>query len=401
MRLLLVADAIGESELEETPSWLASLATRLAARGHRVTALCAAAPEPWRSVGDPPGVVVWRPELDTLERAFSAALANFPDVVHLAATGPLPPRVTESLAALPLVIDAHDMGAVCPAGDLRLRPAQGPCPHQHPHEACGACAGLKRIQAASLREPLVASAALVVTHTRLVTTRLAERMDREVLRIPLGVDPLRFHPSPPASALTTMLEPRTRPRALLLGSATTGPVGPGALDVLVSLTSRVPDAELVIAGRDARDPDAQARLLAEARRMGLLANLRLLPRVEWTDLPVLFASSDVAIALEATDQFAGLSVMRALASALPVVAPAGAPFEEWIEDGREGRLVEPRAAALAEAAAVFMASAPLRAGFGERARLAAIERHDLERAVVAHEEAYVRARRDTRPARAA
>lgn len=401
MRLLLVADAIGESELEEAPSWLANLATRLAARGHRVTALCAAAPETWRSMVDPPGVVVWRPELETLERAFSAALANPPDVVHLAATAPLPPRVTESLAALPLLLDAHDLSAVCPMGDLRHRPSLEACPHRHPHEACGACAGMKRLQAMELRAPLLSAASGMIAHGRDVATRLGERLGREVLRIPMGVDPLRFHPSPVVSQITSTLMPRTRPRVLLLGAAAPDADILDMVDVLVSLTSRVPEAELVLAGRDARDPDAHTRVLAEARRMGLAGQLRILPHVDGSDLPSLFAACDVAVALEAAEHSAGLAVMRSLASGLPVVAPATPLFEELIEDGREGRLVEPRPAVIADAAAVFLSAPPLRAAFSERARLAAIERHDLERAVVAHEQLYARLRRDAAPARAA
>ncbi len=401
MKLLLVADAIGETELEETPSWLASLAARLAARGHRVTALCASAPEPWRSIADPPGVVVWRPELDTLERAFTTALASNPDVVHLAATGPLPPRVTESLQSLPIVLDAHDLGAVCPAGDLRHRPSLERCKHRHPHEACGACAGWQRIQTATLRAPLVAAAGVVVAHSRHVATSLTASLQREVVRVPLGIDPMRFRPGAPITPLTASLLTSDRPRALLLGAPVAQSEGNDPVDLLVSLASRVPDAELVLAGRDARDPDAHTRVLAEARRMGLADQLRILPQVSGADLPSLFAACDVAVVLEAHERSAGLSAMRALASGLPIVAPAGSPYAEWIENGQEGRLVEPRAAALADATAVFLAARPLRAAFGERARLAAIERHDLERAVVAHEELYARVRRDGRPARAA
>jgi len=401
VRLLLVADAIGESELEETPSWLANLATRLAARGHRVTALCAAAPETWRGMADPPGVVVWRPELETLERAFSAALANPPDVVHLAATAPLPPRVAESLTQFPVLLDTHDLSAICPVGDLRRRPSGDPCPHRHPHDACGACAGALRLQAMELRAPLVAAAAGVICHARDVSSRLADALGCEVQRIPMGVDPLRFHPTPVVSPITATLLPRTRPRVLLLGAAAPQADILDMVDVLVSLTSRVPEAELVLAGRDARDPDAHTRVLAEARRMGLAGQLRLLPHVDANDLPSLFAACDVAVALEAPEHTAGLAVMRALASGLPVVAPASPVFQELIEDGREGRLVEPRPAVIADAAAVFLAAAPLRAAFAERARLAAIERHDLERAVVAHEAAYARVRRDAAPTRAA
>lgn len=401
MRLLLVADAIGESELEETPSWLAALAARLAARGHRVTALCASAPESWRGIGDPPGVIVWRPELETLERAFTSALSTPPDVVHLAATGPLPPRVAETLAALPLVLDAHDLSAVCPAGDLRRRPAMTACPHRHPHEACGACAGMRRVRTSELREPLVGAAAAALVHARTVMAGLTGALGCELTRVPMGVDPLRFRPDPEPTALAAELAAHPRPRALLLGAPVARPDGADSLDVLVSLAARVPDAELVIAGRDARDPDAHTRVLAEARRMGLAGSLRLLPRLDGAQLPSLFAGCDVAVALDGTPHAAGLALMRALASGLPVVAARDAGFEEWITDRGEGLLVEPRAAALADAAAALMTTPALREPYAERARLAAIERHDLERAVVAHEALYDRVRRDGRGARAA
>ena len=397
MKILLVADGFEATRPEETGSWLEDLASRLAHRGHRVTAVLGHWPDDGSPGADAPGVTVWRPTAGGIEPALMGALEQNPDVVHLASAGPWSPEAVKALSASPLVLDAHSFWPVCAAGDLIQRPTLIDCPHHHPHELCGGCAGLLHLRAMEERVPLGVEARVVIAHTAAARDRLEQALQRSVDCIRPGVDAFAFSPeprepmSPDIAAL--LVQPRP-PRVLLLGDFGGHRNAISLADLLVALNARVPDVEIVIPACDDDEPAGPQRLLTEAREMGLLDQVHVFHGVPPEDVPALFASCDMACLPCPLPTSGGLRVMQALSAGLPIVAQTGGGIAELVTHGVEGLLVpvEP-VGAFAQAVAGVLQDREGRAQFAERCRLAAMERFDIERAVYAHEEVYHRARR--------
>ena len=396
MKLLLVVDGLEAASLEPADCWLSDLSARLAARGHRVTAVCTRPADAAQPPESPAGVSVRRPPPGGLAAALESAFAQAPDVVHLSVTGALDEVSVGLLRGAPLLVDMHDFSAICANGDLVPRPDGGLCALHHPHANCGPCAGLSRLRAIDGRFRLAREAQAVVAHSAFARDRARVALDRGVAWVPYGADPARFSPTPAAplspevAALATR---RDRPRVLLLGAPTAHRGGGRAGDLLVALNARLAGVELVVAGRDPENPEVHQVVLAEAREMGLDSQLQVLPRVPAADLPALYAACDVAAAPDPAPDAGGLALVRALACGVPVVAhPAGAA-PEVLADGRDGLLVPSGdVGAFATALAGLLADPAARSGLSERARLAAIERFDIERAVFATEELYARVR---------
>ena len=357
MKVLYIADGLESAELEESGSWLGELAGQLAQRGHRVTALCTRPLEPWQTAEAPAGVAVWRPAPEGLGAALEQALEQRPDVIHLVGTSSLPTACVERLRSFPFIADLYDLGPICAS-----------------------------------RETLALAARVRVAHSVYARDRLAAGLGVPVALLPYGVDALRFTPdaAPPlAPELAALHADRSVRRVLLLGPPTQARGAGLACDLLVALHARVPGVELVVAGRDRCDPEGYTVLLAETMELGLSSSLRLLPSVSRADLPALLASCHVAVAPGPGPEAGGLALMQALAAGLPVVAhPAGATAE-WVGHGREGLLIPGRpVGAFAHSVAALLTDDLARAAYCERARLAAMEHFDLERALFATEELY-------------
>jgi glycosyltransferase involved in cell wall biosynthesis len=396
VKLLVLASGLETSTLDPAACWMYELTARLAARGHRVTVLCTAPLDPGEQEENPPGVSVWRGAGDGLVAALTGALALEPDLVHVALTSPLVPELAAMLQGAPVLVDLLDWSALCPAGDLMTRPRGEPCDLHYPVAPCGNCAGLSRVRDMDTLSQLARAGHRVVAHAGYVRDRATLALGRGVTMLPVGVDATRFtqSPSPPlAPDVAAIASDRTRPRVLLLGPPTPARGAHRMLDLLIALNARVPGVELVVAGSDPNHPDAQHILLAEAKELGLAAQLRVLPRVSRGDLPALLASVDVGAAPGYGPEPLGLAIVQALASGLPVVAhPAGA-VSALLEDGRAGVLVSSAQMGLfADAVAEVLADHHSRSAMGETARLAAIERHEIERAVFDMESLYERVR---------
>jgi len=397
LRILLVADGFEATRPEETGSWLEDLATRLAHRGHRVTAVLACLPEDGSPGLEAPGVAVWRPAAGGIEPALAQALEQRPDVVHLATEGPWSEPALRALAASPLVLDAHGFWPVCAAGDLVQRPAMVACPHSHPHERCGSCAGLLHLRAMDERAPLGREALAVLAHTTAARDRLEAGLGRTVECVRPGVDPFVYSPEPaaPRSPRIAGLLARARPpRVLLLGEPGPRRSGPSLADLLIALNARVPGVEMIVPDSDPDDPAGAQILLSEAREMGLGGQVRVFHGLSSADAPALFAACDVACLPGTLPESGGLRVMQALSVGLPVVAHDGGAIGELMTHGAEGlRLPLEPLGAFAHAVAVLLRDPAGRAEYAERGRLAAMERFDIDRAVYAHEEIYRRVKR--------
>jgi glycosyltransferase involved in cell wall biosynthesis len=134
------------------------------------------------------------------------------------------------------------------------------------------------------------------------------------------------------------------------------------------------------------------RRIAEA---GLEGKVRLLG--QRSDLPDLFAASDLAVHTSIHPEPFGLVVLEAMVQGLPVVGPREGAIPTLIRDGVDGRLVPPRdAAALAAAVLEFAGSPELRRTMGAAARSGVRERFDVSIQARRAEAIYQRVLAETR-----
>lgn len=395
MKILLVADGFSATRPEESGPWLRALATGLAHRGHRVTAVLARVPEDGEADDAPPGVTVWRSGASDAGTVLAQALAQRPDVVHLASAGPWSPDALRALLESPLVLDAHGFWPMCAAGDLLRRPSMTPCALAHPSEPCGSCAGLLHLRAMDERAPLGREARAVIAHTSAARERLEAGLGRAVDCVRPGVDPFAFAPGAACSeAVASALGAGRPPRVLVLGDAGPRRDALSLADLLVALNARVPGVEMVVPDSGADEPPGAQLLLSEASEMGLERQVRVFRRLRDAELPGLFAACDVACVPGPVPESGGLRVMQALSAGLPVVAHDEGAVAELMAAGAEGvRLPVEPLGPFAQAVAGLLRD-PVACGvLGESARLAAMERFDVDRAVFAHEELYHRVRR--------
>ena len=396
MKLLVLTSGLETVSLDPAASWMYELTARLAARGHRVTVLCTQPLEPEQAAEDPPGVSVWRASADGGAAMLAVALAQEPDLVHVALTGPLAPELAPMLTGVPVLIDLLDWSPLCPGGDLLTRPRGELCEQHYPIAPCGNCVGHSRVRAMDPLAQFARAGHRIVAHSSYVRDRATLALGRGVTLLPVGVDARLFtqEPAAPLSLeVADLVSDRSRPRVLLLGPPTPARGGHRVLDLLIALYARVPGVELVVAGIDPGNPDALDILHAEAKELGLAGQLRTVPRVPRGDLPALLAAADVGVAPGLAPEPLGLSIVQALAAGLPVVAhPAGA-VPALLEDGRAGVLANAHQMGLfADAVALMLDDHATRGALGETARLAAIERYEIERAVFDTESLYERVR---------
>jgi glycosyltransferase involved in cell wall biosynthesis len=394
MKVLLVVDGLEAAELSESGLWMSELAHRWVARGHAVDVVCVRPLEPWQEAEDVPGANVHRPGHDDLEMTIGECLAKEPDVVHVSSSGPFGPRVVEIAPDLPLLLDVHDYWPVCPNEDLLRRPGFVPCGEHFPFPGCGACAGLSRLRSMDERRELSRSARLLLSHSTFAGKRLEGGLERPVDVVPYGVDTERFRPDPepPLSpAVAELFANRDVPRVMALGPPAHARGSAFYLDMLVAIHTRLPDVELVVAGRDPTNPDGGSVLQVEAHELGLGRYLKLLPRVPTHDLPALYASCMVAVAPSVSHEPGGLFVMQAMACGLPVIATPSGVLQDLIRQGEDGMLLPPRdVTAFGPALCAIMIDPFTRGDMGQTARLRMVEEHDLERTLLEHEVLYLR-----------
>ena len=405
MKLLVVTAGLECSTLDPVSGWMHELTSGFAARGHRVTVLCTQAANTGSTSEDPHGVTVWRPDGEDVVSALDGLLALDPDVVHVAAPGPLRVEFTAALAGRPLLIDLLDWSALCPAGDLLARPRGEGCTQHHPVAPCGTCVGHAHVSA---MEPFIAFARAghrAVAHASHVRDRSTFALGRGVSLVPVGVDATRFSPEPPPARspeVAVLVRDRSRKRVVTLGPPTPARGGPRFLDLLVALHARLPGVELVVPGVDPDNPDLLHVHLAEAKELGIAAQLRVLPRVSPADLPALLAACDVGVAPGLAPEPLGRAVVQALAAGLPVVAHPSPSLHELLLGGEAGVLASALPMArFADAVVTLLADPTARKALGERARLAALEHHDVERALVDTEALYESIRAARRQGRGA
>jgi len=186
--------------------------------------------------------------------------------------------------------------------------------------------------------------------------------DRGIPRLAMwrrGVDAVRFHPEHRSEQLRARL---AGPDEILVGY-----VGRLAGDKRVHMLAQLaglPDVKLVVVGDGPAAPRLRA-LLPDAVFPGFLGG---------AELSTMYASLDVFVHTGADETFCQ-AIQEAMASGVPVVAPAAGGPLDLVEAGRTGLFYNPESGAeLRDAVAVLAANPRLRAEFGQRARELVVNR---------------------------
>jgi glycosyltransferase involved in cell wall biosynthesis len=146
---------------------------------------------------------------------------------------------------------------------------------------------------------------------------------------------------------------------------------------LIRALAEIPDARLVLAGRDLEQGGAfQAELEREAEQAGVRDRVEILGFHD--DVPALLAELDV-VALPSWTEGLPMVLLEAMAAGRPVVATPVGGTPELVVDGETGLLVPPRdPPALAAALRRVLADRDLAARLGEAGRRRVSERFTLQ-----------------------
>jgi glycosyltransferase involved in cell wall biosynthesis len=354
---------------------LVALSRSLAGNGHRVTVYAqrhsATLPERAQLL---PGVTVEYlgqaagvDESDLLAGvpAFSRPLherwiQDRPDVVHAL-------RWTSGLAALAA---ARDLGIPVVQSFDSLGVAE------RRHHVIPRDAGTERIRL----EPAIGRSASAVlagsSDEESDLTRLG--IPRRSIRVvPCGVDTDEFSPEGPVA------ERATRPRLVTVADLSEH----DALATLLRAMSKVPSADLVVAGGPARTElrhDLGFRRLSKlADTLGVSSQVTFVGQVGRAALPPLLRSADLLVSVSEYDP-TGVLAVQAMACGTPVIASASGGLADAVVDGTTGILVPPgRPALLAQRIRQLLAHPMLLEAFSVAAADRARSRYSWDR--IAHE----------------
>jgi phosphatidylinositol alpha 1,6-mannosyltransferase len=347
MRIAIISESF-PPDVNGVANSVARVAEQLVARGHLPLVV---APEPGsvrrRVAGRHPYPVVRVPSVPAPRyRGFrlglptaalaDAVTAHAPDVVHLAS---------------PFVVGARGAGL---AARLRV-----PCVavYQTDVPAYLRAYRLRAAEAAAWRwlRRIHNGAARTLAPSRAAAAALTAHGIERVWLWRRGVDTVRFGPEYRSARLRALLAPA--------GELIVGYVGRLATEKRVDLlaqTCRLPGVRVVVVG----DGPARAGLTRA------LPGAVFLGERHGEQLARIYASLDLFVHTGPHETF-GQTVQEALASGLPVVAPAAGGPMDLVAPGQTGALVPPGdGAAIAAAVAALAAEPDRRAAYGQAARVA-------------------------------
>jgi len=241
------------------------------------------------------------------------------------------------------------------------------------------------LRTAQRRRGLVAQLDAVIAISRDIADELLGYgiPDRIIARIPNGVDTKRFRPADDAerSATRARLGVRDMPTLLFVG-AISGRKRPHLLvEAAALLARRGIELQILLVG------PVQDEAYAKAMR-DHAASASITDRVVWAGF-----AGDVSEHCRAADLFAlpssseGLpnAMLEAMSSGLPPIGTRISGIVDLIEDGRNGRLVEPDAAEIADAIAAMLDDPCMAHAWGDAARRTILGGYGVEAVLDAHE----------------
>lgn len=264
-----------------------------------------------------------------------------------------------------------------------------------------------RLAALGLGIPVVAavhnSYTRVKLHRRLWNYLLGRASDRILVGSAQVRDDVRRYDRVPASRLVLMpygirlaelatpLSPEEARQALKVSGFVMGAVGRleeqkghvYLLEALAQIQQAIPDAALVLAGDGRRREDLERR----ARELGVAERVRFLGTRR--DLPLIYRALDLFVQPSLWEGLP-LALLKAMGAGLPVLATRVSGVREVVDDGVNGRLVEPKdPEALARVITELYRQPEARARLGAAAHLTIRDNYSLEAMLARLERLYL------------
>jgi glycosyltransferase involved in cell wall biosynthesis len=165
-----------------------------------------------------------------------------------------------------------------------------------------------------------------------------------------GIDTEHFRPMPDDGGWRERLHVGDAPVVLWAGRLVRWK---GTIDVLRAVALAGPCVHLAIAGSGPEE----SRLRDAAAALAIADRVHCLGTVAHSDLPALYATSDIVVGTSFANETFGMVLAEASACARPVIATAFGGFPEVVRDGETGLLVPPRdPVALAQAITCLIAN---------------------------------------------
>lgn len=173
------------------------------------------------------------------------------------------------------------------------------------------------------------------------SARSASFLEREASIILHGIDRKIFTPTPDRAALRTTLDlPEKGPLIGCFGRIRHQKGNDLFVKVMCQVLPKFPDAKALIMGRATADnQDFLKDLTRQVEDAGLSARILFREEVPIEQLAAHFQALDLYIAPQRWEGF-GLTPIEAMACGAPVVATRVGAFEEMIENGKNGYLVD-------------------------------------------------------------
>lgn len=210
----------------------------------------------------------------------------------------------------------------------------------------------------------------------------------KIARIPNGVDTEQFHPvsAPQRSEARVRLGWRDLPTLLFVGTVVRRKRPHLLIEALAELKRRGLPAQLALVG-PAHDQPYVAEMKQRARALGIERDL------VWagftTDIVTAYQAADV-FALPSSNEGMANAVLEASSSGLPVVVTPASGMADLVHPQVTGWVVDPNAAALAEAIGALLESEAQREVMGAAGRAFILERFSASAVLDAHERLFRR-----------
>ncbi|WP_029006541.1 MSMEG_0565 family glycosyltransferase [Azorhizobium doebereinerae] len=241
-----------------------------------------------------------------------------------------------------------------------------------------------------LQHRSIAQADALFVVSRAWRERIAEVFGRDATLVGNGVDTARFSPAPDGreAGLRARLGLGAGPVILAVGGIEQRKNTLAILNAFIQLRALHPAAQLVIAGgASLLDHDAYRQAFRHALRASPLppGAVVVTGPLAQDDMPALYRIAD-ALAFPSLKEGFGLVVLEAMASGIPVVAPAIAPFTEYLGPGDVAWCDPTAARSIADALAAALTPALRRRLVAAGARVA--RAHGWDATAAAHLAAY-------------
>jgi len=216
--------------------------------------------------------------------------------------------------------------------------------------------------------------------------------------VPCGVDVEHFTPA------AVHLEPDQDyfPRKAVFRLLSVGRLVPRkGVGTVIEAMSRLPDAELIIAGgdgpADVASESERARLGKLADDEGVSSRVHFVGQVSRAQMPALIRSADVVVCAPWYEPF-GIVPLEAMACGVPIVGSAVGGLLDSVDNGRTGILVPPQdPIAIANAAQPLLRDPCVRAELGRAGRARALTKYSWDRVASCTAEIYAQVAQMRRP----